>query len=145
MHNFSKVYLFYVIESKKQDVDKICQGVASNSWVSGLLELYPDTICGGDPTYRFKDCNPSGLGTDYCLGAINIQGCTIDEQRNIYLNGYPQQSFVNLAKYLEEVEECAGICRKCPHYMYTGCKIHRDKSKTCTDAIIDILKSIVIE
>lgn len=134
-----------ILGSKKSDLDKICEDAKQSGWLDDIKMVYPDSICGETPTFYLPKCYPNAPATSHvCSNGIKLQECNDGDKDKIYgVDKHPTKVYVELAKYLEEEQNCMGICTMCPYLMYTDC--NKDKNaKSCDKVLIDLITGIII-
>jgi len=83
---------------------------------------------------------PAGSDSSFCCDKVSIDQCEEKYKEKIYKDNIPSQIYIDLAKYLEKEKKCAGICKKCPHLMYTNCN-SRTNPPLCDDEITKYIGS----
>eukprot|EP00826_Nyctotherus_ovalis_P029972 TRINITY_DN2377_c0_g3_i4.p1 TRINITY_DN2377_c0_g3~~TRINITY_DN2377_c0_g3_i4.p1 ORF type:complete len:274 (+),score=60.69 TRINITY_DN2377_c0_g3_i4:125-946(+) len=126
--------------SRESDVKDICTIGFASAWLGDLQRVYPKTVCGGVDAkkYGVTTCGVSGTSGLLCNDKSSIDQCSKEDKEKIYDESEPPQIYIDLAKYLEEKQECAGICNICPHPMYTDCTAHT-LLPTCESKLASII------
>ena len=137
------------IGSKGSDANEMCDGMSTSIVFSGLSPAYPKEFCpkseSGSNTYHLKDCPTDktfGPNEKICEGFNNVIDCYNSPTNDLLKAKYilPSLIFVELAKYLEKEKKCAGICNKCPYFLYTNCN-DGNYPPTCDDEISSLFNS----
>ena len=108
--------------------------------------MYPESICpydGSDQSFGLRSC-PNTVYLDpsriLCTGAYRIQDCSEAEKATIYGAGkIPGDLYVKLAMFLEEEENCAGMCRTCPYKLYTDCDDNPYIPERCDSVFVELI------
>lgn len=128
----------------------MCYEFKNSGWLDELRWMYPESICpydGETQTYALSECPRQDMpGGDkiVCRGKIRIQDCTTSDQIKVYGSGkVPGDTYVKLAVYLENEENCAGLCRTCPFKLYTDCESGSEKPERCDDIVVDVINGML--
>lgn len=131
-----------LIDSKENDIKDICDGKYGSNWLENIQRVYPKTICNSEDTPQYTVTQCGIYGTDHiCETKTNINDCSMDEKILIYKNNEPPKIYMDLAKYLEKEQGCAGICNKCPHPMYSDCNSDKELP-TCEKKLADLINGM---
>lgn len=128
-------------------MDDVCDSTYTSGWIAEFNSLYPSTVCHTtEPTLHLAKCQydyaPGQNST--CPEAIQLQQCLPYEKFEIYGDNEPSLIYIEIAKYLEEEYECAGLCNVCPHFMYTDCN-QGTVTEGCDDILLDLIKCNCVE
>lgn len=131
-----------IVETKKKEMNKMCGASYSSGWIAQFNSLYPFTVCDTTkPEIHMAKCNVEydPLQILRCFNAVTLPECDGYEKDLIYNDNHPSLIYIEIAKYLEEEYDCAGLCNVCPHFMYTDCNRGPVK-EGCDEILFDLIK-----